>query len=266
MNVAILGPGDKPQDDAGDMMTTFVPRTRLFIDDPLAAAGHIEASDAHAHYLLHVMRAKAGEQVCLFNGADGEWQATLSMPGKKRVDFTVEKLLRPQTPEPDVWMAFAPVKRIEFLGEKATELGASALQPVMTRRTDITRVNTARLLANAVQAAEQSDRLTVPTVHPPIDFDQLLRVWPATRRLFFLDETGGGVPAAQAFRACKDRCVGFLTGPEGGFEQSELDVLRQLPFATGVGLGPRVLRAETAALAALACWQALAGDWGDQES
>ena len=247
-------------------MATFVPRTRLFIDDPLAGSAHIAASDAHAHYLLNVMRAKVGEQVCLFNGADGEWQATLSMPGKKRVDFTVEKLLRPQTPEPDVWMAFAPIKRIEFLGEKATELGASALQPVMTRRTDIARVNTQRLLANAVQAAEQSDRLTVPTVHPSMTFAQLLAVWPTTRRLFFLDETGGGVPAAQAFRECKQKSVGFLTGPEGGFEQSELDALRQLPFATAVGLGPRVLRAETAALAALACWQALAGDWGGQEN
>ena len=243
-------------------MSAFVPRTRLFIDDPLTAGGRIDASDAHAHYLLHVMRVKIGDQVCLFNGTDGEWQATLSMPGKKRVDFTVDKLLRPQTPEPDVWMAFAPVKRIEFLGEKATELGASALQPVITRRTDITRVNTARLLANAVQAAEQSDRLTVPTVHPAIDFDRLIAVWPVTRRLFFLDETGGGVPAAQAFRDHKNASVGFLTGPEGGFEQSELDALRQLPFATAVGLGPRVLRAETAALAALACWQALAGDWG----
>ncbi len=247
-------------------MATFVPRTRLFIDDPLSGGAQIAASDAHAHYLLHVMRAKVGEQVCLFNGSDGEWQATVSMPGKKRVDFAVEKLLRPQTPEPDVWMAFAPIKRIEFLGEKATELGASALQPVMTRRTDISRVNTQRLLANAVQAAEQSDRLTVPTVHPSIDFDQLLAVWPATRRLYFLDETGGGLPAAQAFREYKDTSVGFLTGPEGGFEQSELDALRQLPFATAVGLGPRVLRAETAALAALACWQAQAGDWGGQGS
>ncbi len=241
---------------------TFTPRTRLFIDDPLTAGAHVNASDSHAHYLLHVMRVKVGDQVCLFNGDDGEWQATISMPGKKRVDYTVEKLLRPQTPEPDVWMAFAPIKRIEFLGEKATELGASALQPVITRRTDIARVNTQRLLANAVQAAEQSDRLSVPTVHPAMSFDQLLNVWPATRRLFFLDETGGGVPAAQAFRDDKTKSVGFLTGPEGGFEQSELDALRQLPFATAVGLGPRVLRAETAALAALACWQAQSGDWG----
>jgi 16S rRNA (uracil1498-N3)-methyltransferase len=203
------------------MTTAFVPRTRLFIDDPLSAGGHINAPDAHAHYLLHVMRAKGGDQVCLFNGT---------------------------------------------VGEKATELGASALQPVITRRTDIKRVNTQRLLANAVQAAEQSDRLTVPTVHPSMDFDQLLAVWPVTRRLFFLDETGGGIPAAQAFRDHKDKSVGFLTGPEGGFEQSELDALRQLPFATAVGLGPRVLRAETAALAALACWQAQAGDWGGQGS
>jgi 16S rRNA (uracil1498-N3)-methyltransferase len=240
---------------------TYTPRIRLFVDDPLAANADARASDAHAHYLLNVMRAKAGDQVCLFNGHDGEWQATISVPGKKQVAFAVGAQLRPQTPEPDVWLAFAPVKRIDFLSEKATELGASALQPVLTRRTGISRVNTTRMLANAVEAAEQSDRLSVPTIHPPVKLDELLATWPASRTLYFLDETGGGTPIAEVFRNNQAPSVGFLTGPEGGFEQSELDALRQVPFANAVGLGPRVLRAETAALAALACWQALAGDW-----
>ena len=240
---------------------TYTPRTRLYIDAPLAPGAGVPASESQAHYLTHVMRLKAGDAVALFNGRDGEWHASVAMPGKRKVRFDITEQLRGQGKEPDVWLAFAPVKRIAFLAEKATELGAASLMPVFTRRTDIARVNITRLRANAIEAAEQSDRLSVPTIHEPVTFDRFLAAWPPARRLYFLDETGGGGPIATVLAAGTSSAVGFLTGPEGGFGQSELDALRQVPFATAVGLGPRILRAETAALAAIACWQALVGDW-----
>ena len=243
---------------------TYTPRTRLFVDAPLAPGAAVEASEGQAHYLSHVMRAKAGEAVALFNGRDGEWGASVAFPSKRRVQLDVGEKLREQTATPDVWLVFAPVKRIEFLVEKATELGARALHPVFTRRTTIGRVNLTRLNAHCMEAAEQSDRLSVPEISEARPFFDFLGAWPQGRRLYFLDETGGGAPIAQVLANAdadvKGPCA-FLTGPEGGFDQSELDALRRLPFATPVGLGPRILRAETAALAALACWQAFCGDW-----
>ena len=237
-------------------------RPRLFIEGALAKGGTLAATPDHAHYLLNVMRRAAGAEVLLFNGRDGEWRARLDVPGKRRVDFELVEQTRAQDGLADMWLAFAPVKRIEFLAEKASELGVAVLRPVFTRNTDIKRVNVARLLANAVEAAEQCERMSVPAVHEAVTLDQLLNAWPPERTLYVLDETGGGQPIAQVFQAAdRGRPVGFLTGPEGGFAQSELDALRQLPFSTAVGLGPRVLRAETAALAAVACWQALVGDW-----
>ncbi len=249
---------------------TYTPRTRLFVEAPLAAGAVVEAAEGQAHYLMHVMRAKAGEPVALFNGRDGEWSAAVAFPSKRKVHLDVGDRLREQYAEPDVALVFAPVKRIEFLVEKATELGARALQPVFTRRTTIGRVNRARLIANATEAAEQSDRLSVPAIAEAAPFFDVLGAWPQERTLYFLDETGGGAPIADVLmRARNDRPsdekvkkpLAFLTGPEGGFDQSELDALRGLPFAVPVGLGPRILRAETAALAALACWQAFCGDW-----
>lgn len=245
---------------------TYTPRTRLFVDAPLAAGAAVEASEGQAHYLSHVMRAKAGEAVALFNGRDGEWGARVAFPAKRRVHLDVGEKLREQTATPDVWLVFAPVKRIEFLVEKATELGVAQLHPVSTRRTTIGRVNRMRLTAHCMEAAEQSDRLSVPEISEARPFLDVMGAWPQDRKLFFLDETGGGAPIAHVLaNATADANVkgpcAFLTGPEGGFDQSELNALRRLPFATAVGLGPRILRAETAALAALACWQAFCGDW-----
>ena len=242
---------------------TYTPRTRLFVDKQLAAGAAVAASEGQAHYLSHVMRAKAGEAVALFNGRDGEWSATVAFPSKRRVQLDVGEKLREQTVDTDIWLVFAPVKRIEFLVEKSTELGVAALHPVFTRRTTMARVNLARLSAHAMEAAEQSDRLSVPSISDAVPLLDLLGNWPQGRRLYFLDETGGGAPIAHVLQGdanVKGPCA-FLTGPEGGFDQSELDALRRLPFATPVGLGPRILRAETAALAALACWQAFCGDW-----
>ena len=239
---------------------------RLYLDTPLAPGASVAATEEQAHYLLHVMRKAAGDEVLLFNGRDGEWRATLSVPAKRRVQFELGAQTRVQKPEPDLWLAFAPVKRIEVLAEKASELGVSALLPVFTRHTDVTRVNIPRLAANAVEAAEQCERLTVPRVHDAVSFDAFLAAWPPARILYVLDETGGGTAIAAALATSRPGApCGFIAGPEGGFAQSELDALRQVPFARFVGLGPRILRAETAVLAAVACWQALVGDWSNKD-
>jgi len=242
------------------MPRTARPKIRLYTDADLSPGGVISATEPQAHYLLHVMRMAGGGDVCLFNGRDGEWRASVTVPAKRRADFVVGARLRDQAVEPDVWLAFAPVKRLEYLAEKATELGAGALLPVLTRHTDVTRVNIERLRANAVEAAEQCERLSVPQVHPLQTFDAFVNTWPADRLLYVLDETGAGTAILEAMEQTQKPC-GFLVGPEGGFAQSELDALKQLSSARNVSLGPRILRAETAALAALACWQALSGDW-----
>ncbi len=236
-------------------------KIRLYVEDELIAGAQIAATDSHVHYLLHVMRCKSGDSVALFNGRDGEWRASITVPKKREVRFELQEQALAQTTDPDVWLAFAPVKRADVLAEKASELGVAKLWPVITDHTDVRRINIPRLQAHAIEAAEQCSRLTVPPVHEPEKFEVFLTQWPQDRRLYFLDETGNGRPIAQALVDDDPAPCGFLTGPEGGFAQSELDALRQLPFAKAIGLGPRLLRAETAGIAALACWQALAGDW-----
>lgn len=237
------------------------PKIRLFVDGALSAGATVTATQAQAHYLLHVMRRASSYPVALFNGSDGEWRASVMTPSKRQVVFKVEARLRAQVGGPDLWLAFAPIKRIDLVVEKATELGASALLPVMTRHTDVSRINFDRLRATAIEAAEQCERLSVPVIQPRQNLEALLAGWPGPRRLYYLDETGAGMPIARALQDQVTGSCAFLVGPEGGFAQSELDALSQLPSAVGVSLGPRILRAETAALAALACWQALSGDW-----
>jgi len=236
-------------------------RRRLFVEANLAEGARVALTEDQSHRLLHVLRAGRGTALALFNGRDGEWRAELAETGKKRALLRVGERLRAQEPEAGPWLVFAPIKRgpLDLLTEKATELGASVLLPVRTRHTDAQRVNTARLGAIAVEAAEQCGRLTVPEVRAPQPLDALIAAWPAPRRLIVLDETGGGVPIVSAIAALGDAPAAILVGPEGGFAQSELDALRSLTFAVGVDLGPRILRAETAAIAALACWQALRG-------
>ena len=243
--------------------------TRLYVRTPLAETDAVELDSAQAHYLRSVLRLGPGEGVALFNGRDGEWLARIEAIAKNRATLRVERRTREQRPEPDLWLAFAPIKRarIDFTAQKATELGAALLWPVMTRRTMVDRVNTDRLAANAVEAAEQSERLTVPEVREPVALERLIEAWPSDRPMVLCDESGAGgsVPGiaealAAAGPAIRER-VGFVIGPEGGFAQEELDRLRSLPFVTAVGLGPRLLRADTAALAAIAVWQAVAGDW-----
>lgn len=241
--------------------------SRLFVEAELSAGVEVSLDDTQAHYLRHVMRREEGARLLLFNGRDGEWDAALSLRGKKSAAAVVNDRVRAQDREPDLWLCFAPIKRtrIDFIAEKATELGVAVLQPVLTRHTAVDRVNVARLRANAVEAAEQTERLTVPEVRDPIELGRLLDQWPAGRRLLMCDETGGGPPIAEALEGLDNQARSapwaIVIGPEGGFAQAELAALRRMSNVTAVGLGPRILRADTAALAALSCWQALVGDW-----
>jgi 16S rRNA (uracil1498-N3)-methyltransferase len=254
-------------------------KIRLFVAAALAVGAAVPLRPDQAHYASKVMRLGLGDALRLFNGRDGEWRARIASLGRKGAEAIAEAQTRAQAPEPDASLLFAPLKKtaLDFAVEKATELGVAVLQPVLTRRTAAERVNLARLRAHAVAAAEQCERLTVPAVRPMLTLERALADWNGARpdrgasfsargdsparRLYVADETGGGVPAAEAFSGADPAGpVAFLVGPEGGFERSELDALGRLPFVTRIALGPRILRAETAALAALACWQALAGD------
>lgn len=243
------------------------PGIRLFVDAPLAAGADVSLGRAQAHYLRNVMRVKAGSAIALFNPRDGEWRATLDSAGKNDAVCRLLDQVRTPVAEPDLWLVFAPVKRgpVDLVAQKATELGVSALQPVFTRRTAVSRVNGDRLHAIAVEAAEQCERLSVPDIRPPLPLDRLLAGWPADRHILLCDETGAGLPIARALAeaaAPASAPWAVFTGPEGGYAPEELDAIRKLPIVTPASLGPRVLRADTAAIAALACWQAALGDWG----
>ena len=223
---------------------------RLFVREPLRAGAEIALADGQAHYLLHVMRCTAGDLVRVFDGAAGEWTARIAAARKATAVLAVEAQTRVQDAEPDLWLAFAPLKRdtTDLLVQKATELGVSALLPVFTERTSAARINLDRLCAIAVEAAEQSERLSVPEVRTPARLDALLAGWPAGRRLAAaLERTA---PAAFPQTA-----GGLLVGPEGGFSPHELELIRRSPFICPVSLGARVLRAETAAIVGLALIQ-----------
>ena len=243
------------------------PKTRLFTAADLAAGDTVPLAAAQARHLFRVMRLGPGAVVALFNGHDGEWRAVVDSAAGDGGTLRVLERLRPQRPEPDLWLAFAPLKKTatDFVVEKATELGVSVLQPVFSRLTATRRVNCERLAANAAAAAEQCRRLSVPEVREAAPLPRVLAGWPPGRTLLALDESGGGEPIAEVLaRLGGDGPApahGILSGPEGGFAASELDALRKLAFVVPVGLGPRILRAETAAVAALACWQAALGDW-----
>ncbi len=245
-------------------MTTPPPRpeARLHVDAPLADGVTVEAGPGPAHYLGTVLRLGPGAAVALFNGRDGEWLARIAAIGKGRCRLLPEHRLRDQSSGPDLWLCFALIKRarLDWLVEKATELGAARLQPVITRRTEPARVNLDRLRAHAVEAAEQCERLDLPELGEPVTLAALLGAWPAGRVLVAAAEAGATRPIAEIAAAHAGQPAAVLVGPEGGFAPEELDALRNLPFVEMAGLGPRILRAETAALAALAGWQAVAGD------
>jgi 16S rRNA (uracil1498-N3)-methyltransferase len=238
-------------------------KTRLFVTGDLGKGVTVALDEGQSHYLLHVLRSQAGTLVSLFNGRDGEWLARIAQAAKRGVAVTCLEQTLPQAGTPDIWLAFAPVKKTpsDYLVQKASELGVSVLQPVFTRRTIVTRVNQERMRANAVEAAEQSGRLSVPEIREGVSFDKLLAAWPKERRLLFCDEGGDAKAMTQGARESRGGPTAILTGPEGGFDPAERAALRALPFVVPVSLGPRILRADTAALAALAIWQSIGGDW-----
>jgi 16S rRNA (uracil1498-N3)-methyltransferase len=246
----------------GEHLTEAGGKTRLYVTAGLGAGVAVALDEGPSHYLLHVMRAKSGNRVLLFNGRDGEWLAEIGQVSKRGVTATCLSQTRPQAGAPDIWLAFAPVKKTpaDYLVQKATELGVSRLLPVFTRRTIVSRVNLERMAANAAEAAEQSERLTVPEIREATDLDKLLASWPKERRLYFCDEGGAAKPLAEVARGASGP-AGIITGPEGGFDPAERELLRAQSFVVPVTLGPRILRADTAALAALSVWQSVAGDW-----
>jgi len=248
---------------------------RLYVAPDLAGGGDLVLDGDQAHYLTRVMRLEAGDAVRVFNGRDGEYTAVLAASTKSTATLRLSAKLREQASVPDLWLLFAPLKkaRTDFLVEKAVELGAAEIRPVLTERTDADTVRVDRLQRLAVEAAEQTERLDVPPVPEAVKLHAALEQWSSDRLLIFADEAGddqgrpwGGEagrapPMAEALRALPDGPAAILIGPEGGFAPAERKRLRELPFVRAVGLGPRILRAETAAVAALTVWQAIRGDW-----
>lgn len=236
--------------------------SRLFVTSPLSENGQVTLSKNHAHYLGRVMRRGVGDPLVLFNGADGEWDAQIDALGKSDGVACLTRLRRPQVNSPDLWLAFAPIKKAQtdFIVQKATELGVARLIPVLTDRTQSERVRTDRLKTTAIEAAEQSERLDIPEILEPIRLDRMVEDWPEERPLYFCAEAGEAQPLGQCLAQCKTEIGGFVTGPEGGFSATELDFLYGAQHVLPISLGPRILRAETAALAALAIWQSFVGD------
>jgi 16S rRNA (uracil1498-N3)-methyltransferase len=230
---------------------------RLFVDQALAQGAALILEGAPANYLGNVLRLGPGAQVKLFDDRTGEWLAEIAEAGKKRLTLAVTRQLRGLEPVPDLWLLFAPIKRgrIDWLVEKATELGVARLVPVVTRRTMVERLNLDRLRAHIVEAAEQCERTSLAELAEPQKLGALLAGWPEERILYFADESGGEPMSAQPGPAA------ILIGPEGGFTDEERAAIRALPQARPITLGPRILRADTAALAAVALWMGSAGDW-----
>ena len=252
---------------------------RLFVTDPLSPGALVEPSAEQARYLMAVMRLGPGDELLLFNGRDGEWRAKVAEVSKRGCRLSAEARTRPQSIGPDLDLVIALVKRarLETIVEKATELGARRVRLVTTRRTNADHTNVSRLQAIATEAAEQTGRLDTPQVLAPEKLDRMLDGWDAGRSLMFCDEAGddpqaewgGGQgrakPALEALRAAPPGPWAVLIGPEGGFAPEERDRLRGLPQVTPVTLGPRILRADTAAISGLTLWQAALGDWNGQD-
>ncbi|VWX52771.1 16S rRNA (uracil(1498)-N(3))-methyltransferase [Novosphingobium sp. 9U] len=234
---------------------------RLFVDGPLAEAMVLTIDGPQAHYLSRVMRAGPGDAVILCDDQTGEWAAEVTQANKRDLTLALRSHLRPREQVPDFWLCAALLKKPNFdlVLEKATELGVRRIQPMLTRRGVADKLNDERARTIVTEAAEQCARTALPEVAEPAKLDALLRTWPEGRALFFADETGGD-PAAEAFRAHSGPAA-LLVGPEGGFDPAEREAIRALPQARPIGLGPRILRGETAAIAATALWMAVAGDW-----
>jgi 16S rRNA (uracil1498-N3)-methyltransferase len=241
---------------------------RLYTPAALAGSAAVTLEQPQAHYLLHVLRLKAGDPVLAFNGRDGEWRTRLETPSKRAVLLAVEERTRAQTEPADLHYWFAPLKhsRLDYMAQKAVEMGASRLQPVLTRHTQVTRIKLDRIRANAIEAAEQCGILTLPDIGAPVALEQAMAAREPSRLLVFCDEDADvkdPVAALQAARRERSSAIplALLIGPEGGFAEEERAALLRAPNVLRLALGPRILRADTAAVAALALVQAVLGDW-----
>jgi 16S rRNA (uracil1498-N3)-methyltransferase len=239
---------------------------RLFVEPDLGANVSLTLGKEQSLYLAAVLRKAVGDEVVLFNGRDGAWLCRLTGDSKKSVTLEAVEQIAPQTPPSDLWYGFAPLKseRLDYVIQKAVEMGAGTIQPVMTQFTQVHRLKAERLAANAIEAAEQCEVLSVPVVAAEISLDQLLDGWTRThgeRKLIFADEGEASSSPVAALEQCQGQSIGLIVGPEGGFSDTEREKLRALPFVVPISLGPRILRADTAAVAALAVIQAIIGDW-----
>ena len=233
--------------------------TRLFVDQPLSEGLMVTIDGGQAHYLSGVMRLKAGDQIGLFDDISGEWRGQIEHVEKRTVQVRIDGKMRDREEVPDLWLLAAPIKkgRIDWMAEKACELGVARFKPVITQRTVVDKLKADRLRAHMIEAAEQCERTALPVLDEPVKLAALLRSWPADRALIFADEEGG-VPMGQAV---KPGPAAILIGPEGGFTDEERAAIKAIPQAVRVSLGPRILRADTAMAAAVALWMGLAGDW-----
>lgn len=236
---------------------------RLFVPDDLSAGATFDVDPQQSHYLANVLRLGEGAEVLVFNGRHGEWTARVAGRTKRAVRLKVLELQRPQPGHPDLVYCFAPLKvgRLDYLVQKAVEMGAGTLVPVITQHTQLAKPSIDRLRANATEAAEQCGILAIPEVTEAVKLEQLLGSWDKERRLIFCDEDAATNNPMAALQGIKERKLALLVGPEGGFSDDERRMLRALPFVSAIPLGPRILRADTAAVAALAVIQAVIGDW-----
>ncbi len=242
---------------------------RLFVDAALAEGGELPLEREQANYLVNVLRLKPGADVLIFNGRDGEWRAQLAASGKKGAKLGILARTREKTAAVDLHYLFAPLKhaRLDYMVQKAVEMGASRLSPILTRHTQAERVNLARVRANAIEAAEQCGILDIAEIAEPVKFDAFVRAWKPDRLLVFCDEDAevkdpvAALSAARGGGIAGQLAVSVVIGPEGGFAEDERAALLALPNVIRLALGPRILRADTAAVAALALIQAVLGDW-----
>lgn len=236
---------------------------RLYVPHDLASGAVFEAGADQSHYLSSVLRMGEGAALLVFNGRDGEWLARIEASTKRALRLKAVEQTRPQPAPPDLIYCFAPLKsgRLDYLVQKAVEMGAGSLQPVITQHTQAAKASTGRMRANVVEAAEQCGILAIPEVAEPMRLDRMLAGWDPARRLIFCDEDAATNNPLAALRTIEEKALALLVGPEGGFSDTERATLRALPFVTAIPLGPRILRADTAAVAALAVIQATIGDW-----
>lgn len=261
MSVGAFGPANLME--ALAMSVPDFARYRLWLSADMAAGTQVSLEREQANYLLNVLRLKSGDSVLVFNGRDGEWLASIVPEGRKSASLTLERQTRVQTAPPDLHYLFAPLKhaRLDYISQKAVEMGAGVLQPVLTRRTQVSRLNLDRLQANAVEAAEQCGILSLPEIRPECALDAALDALEPERLLVFCDEAMAQESPLATLSAARPGPCAVLIGPEGGFDEAERARINARPNTLRISLGPRILRADTAAVAALALVQAVLGDW-----